>query len=279
LAVTSNLGASGWLGTSLFGTNIDIPVDLQQTISDYALQVAIERGGQGVDYNTAINEAVKRVVSRGEVLPQNGKYVLNLDTDRPPIWTGADGQVHSRVRLGLQVYNPDTGETVDTTSVYETELKQLGSSPLRFLIPNDGQISNISLRSEPWSSSVGGFRVLKNGSDITYEAGKSYEIEVPNGFDPNKPWYAATGSTKHTFTFPTDPEKMLVEFAGLPKGFGFIPVPLPSGKTGWTMTYRPNFGDGDTKTLEEREKDFHLPAPPPPDNAADWGNPMGEVIP
>jgi hypothetical protein len=283
-AVTENLGASGWFGTGLFGTTINIPVGLQQDISDYALQVAIERGGQGVDYNTAINEAVKRVITRAEVLPQNGKYVLNLDTDRPPVWVGADGQVHSRTRLGLQVYNPDTGESVDTTAVYETELLQLGRSPLRVLLPSDGTTKDVSLQADPYSSSVGAYRVMKNGFDVIYEAGKSYEIEVPKEFDPSKPWFESLGSEKMTLTFPAGPEAMMEEFASLPKGFGFIPVPLRpdfSGKsgTGWALVYRPNFGDGDMKTLGEREKEFRLPLPPAPENTANWGNPMGEVMP
>jgi hypothetical protein len=267
-AVTENLGASGWFGTGLFGTTINVPVGLQQDISDYALHVALERGGQGVDYNTAINEAVKRIITRAEVLPQNGRYVLNLDTDRPPVWVGADGQVHPRTRLGLQVYNPDTGESVDTTAVYEKELVQLGRSPLRVLLPGDGTTKDVSLQADPYSSSVGAYRVMKNGNDVIYEVGKSYEIEVPKEFDPRKPWFDSLGSEKRTITFPATPEGMMEEFADLPKGFGFIPVPLTpdfSGKsgTGWALVYRPNFGDSDVKTLEEREKEFRLKAPSP----------------
>lgn len=251
--------ATSWI--PFWGTSITVPPDVRQTISDYALSVVEERGSQGVNWQTAVDEAVSRMGQRAEVRPANGQYIFSLTTDHPTEWEAADGKMHSRPRLGLQEYNLTTGQPVNTVQVYESQLSALGNVH-RELLPN-GSTSGVSLGDNPYAKAVGAYSVLQDGHVVNYVPGE--KIRITSGTHQEALDLPMGSSTMDVpdfkeITFPDDPRHEPA-LANLPEGFGFVPMPLANGKTSWVLSYRPNYGDQAGKSLDQRAKEFQQPSP------------------
>lgn len=259
-SVAKAVKATSWVPFA--GYSITIPPDVRQTISDYALNVVEERGKQGVDWQSAVDEAVARIGSRGEVRPANGSYIFSLNTDHPSSWEAADGKIHNRPRLGFEEFNPTTGKTVNTVQVYERQLTALGQK-YQPLLPN-GSTSGVSLGDNPYASAVGAYSVVQDGNPIIYLPGEPIKFQVrdtsvsgPMGV------MRSQAPTFKEVPFPADPKNSPV-LAGLPEGFGFVPQPLANGQTGWVLSYRPTFGDQAGQTLEQRARAYSPPPAPTP---------------
>jgi hypothetical protein len=279
-AVTDAFGPhDGFLG--FFKTQVNIPPAVYAQVSDYALQVAIERGGQ-IGWDKAITEAVQRMQGRAEVLPGPSGYTLTVrSVDRPPVWVDAQGNAHERIQMGFEVPNPNTGKPVSTVAVYEQQLKDL-SARFRPLLP-DGHADNVSLGEDySYASAAGAYAIYDNGVPITFDEGDQYKAPpeasrppaatgVPvdpitgdpqigvGALDPNDPLMAPPVTTPKgpkEITFSNEVGKM--DWANqLPEGFFFLRFPLANGKTGYMLAYRPNFGDQAGKSLDQRAADFN----------------------
>jgi hypothetical protein len=250
--------ATSWI--PFWGTSVTIPPDVRQTISDYALNVVEDRGNQGVDWQTAVDEAVSRMSSRGEIRPGNGNYMFTLNTDVPTQWEATDGKMHTRPRLGFAEFNRTTGQPVNTVQVYESQLGALGKVH-GALLPN-GNISGVSLSdASPYASSVGAYSVLQDGRPVNYLPGEPIHVKVPTTvkFETiNGDFAEAPSFTDGIIKFPADPRNDPA-LADLPEGFGFVPMPLANGQTSWLLAYRPNFGDQAGKTLDQRAREWKQP--------------------
>jgi hypothetical protein len=250
--------ATSWI--PFWGTSVTIPPDVRQTISDYALNVVEDRGNQGVDWQTAVDEAVTRMGSRGEIRPGNGNYMFTLNTDVPTQWEATDGKMHTRPRLGFAEFNRTTGQPVNTVQVYESQLGALGKVH-GALLPS-GNISGVALSdANPYAASVGAYSVLQDGRPINYLPGEPIHVKVPTTvkfMTMNGDFAEAPSFTDGTIKFPADPRNDPA-LADLPEGFGFVPMPLANGQTSWLLAYRPNFGDQAGKTLDQRAREWKQP--------------------
>lgn len=255
--IRNQMGQGGFFGFG--GTNIEIPPALAKTVSDYALSVAITRGGQGASWQQAVSEAVKRMLPRIEVLPGNGKYAISFNTDSDPTYVGADGQRYPRTPLGFNIVNPATGETVNTLAVYSKELDQL-SKTAPSVLPLGGK-NDVSL--SPFITEArknGGYAVLQGGQPIAYGVGEKVIIGVPDGQMPGPGPYGFVPKFKNAeVVVPDNPAELEKMFGTIPEGFGFVPFQDAAGKKGWLLTYRANFGDQKGVSLDEREKGFQFP--------------------
>jgi len=259
-AIKTTFGGSGAFGTGFFRSDVFVPPDIRERITDYAMAVVSERGAQGVEWSKAVEEAVGRMANRADVIPQNGTYVLRINDNQNDAYT-ENGVTVPRTKLGLEVYNPKTGSNVNTVKVYETQLDQLVQKAPFFL--KNGTADDVSLIEHPFAVAKGSYAVAQNGNYRVFEPGEkvelwSHEVSMTDGR-----WEKVKDGKEAVI--PDNETALNAMFQGrLPKGFGFVRIPLSDNKTGWMLAYRPNFGQDEGITLEEREKAFQPPAAPPP---------------
>jgi hypothetical protein len=256
------LNGGNWL-TNLFGEDVNIDPVTMQTISDYALGEAQVLAKQGLTWEQAVDKATSKLLGRATVIPANGVYNFSLDTDEPPFWTDAEGKVQPRVRLGFTVINPNTGKAVNTVEVYEKQLKEFGERR-GSLIPG-GDVDAVSLSPYyPQVTGVGSYTVTEGGDPIVFDAGDSFEVEVPiPGLFQGDMFRAddfrelmerggpAPKTEKLTITFSGDRAETEAQLAQVPDigGFHFVYNPAMNG---YMLAYRPNFGDETGMSLQER---------------------------
>ncbi|MCX5512232.1 hypothetical protein C3941_09185 [Kaistia algarum] len=275
--LSSVIGGRSWGG--LFGDSVQAPSYIRQEVANEVMRTFTEYEAHGIlDPYKAITDAVTRMKGRIEVLPSNGgTYMLSMNTDLPPIWMDENGKPQPRVSLGFDVTNPNTGQPVNTVKVYEDELKQVGRSA-RELFAGDGSVEHVSLDSSyAAANSSGAYAVAHDNPDdaagampIVLVPGTSMKLETRpplvnlpqrgTGVILPKQMESAAPSTFTDAVVPDTIEGLQELYKDrLPKGFGFVPLPLADGKTGFMLAYRPHFGDEEGMSIQDREKNFQHP--------------------
>lgn len=240
-----------------FESGILLPAPLRERITDYAMAVVNERSAQGIDWKQAIEEAVGRMSQRGEVIPNNGRYVLKVDDTLNPTYT-ENGVAKPRVRMGFNVYNPISGENVDTVSIYNDQLYKLNGNLSNIF--RQGLAQDVSLVEHPYAVAKGAYAVAQRGDYIVFKAGETFDVNQMKLTEEQVPVFYPR---ERKVTFPETEQELSRTLGDLiPEGFGFIKIDLSGDKTGWMLAYRPNFGDEEGRTLQQRERDFQPPPAP-----------------